>query len=213
MGNLCYNCSDGRTQVLATQCLQHIFQIAQSREKIAKDDPGQRFPVILPGFLLNFCNESPDSVVAAGEVGFVDVVVENIIATKTNDAVFNASLNFLVCVAEDEKGHPSLLKCSKFPQALNHILIHTTSPEVIETALELVRSISENADLTLELAKSDLCNTMIKHVSGKWKSEDFEAQRMDACDLLVLILSHDSSMKHLYTNNDGELLQLFMGRI
>ncbi len=36
-----------------------------------------------------------------GRLGFVDVIVSNILATKTNDAVFNASLNLLICLSEE----------------------------------------------------------------------------------------------------------------
>ena len=53
-----------------------------------------------------------------------------------------------------------------FP-ALNHVLKHSTSPEVTETALELIRSVSEDAEITLNLAKSDLCSTIIGHIEGR----------------------------------------------
>jgi hypothetical protein len=152
---------------MRTQCLQHVIAVAKDRERVATEDPGQRFPVILPGFLLNFCNENAEAVEMAGKVGFVDVVVANVLGTQTNDAVFNATLNFLVTVAEDEPGHECLRKCEDFPKALNHILIHTTSPEVTETALELIRSIAEDPELTLQLAKTPLCTTLIKHIVGR----------------------------------------------
>ena len=99
---------------MRTGCLSHIFQISLNKEKISSEDPGQRFPVILPGFLLNFCNENTEAVSKAGEVGFVDVIVGNILATQTNDAVFNSSLNFLVTVAEEEQGHAFLKACPDF---------------------------------------------------------------------------------------------------
>ena len=35
-----------------------------------------------------------------GELGFVGVVASNVLSTHTNDAVFNATLNLLVAVAE-----------------------------------------------------------------------------------------------------------------
>ena len=196
---------------MGTKALNHIHSIAGNRERISYDDPGQRFPVILPGFLLNFCNENHEAVEEAGKVGFVKVIVGNVLSTQTNDAVFNHSLNFLVTLSEDESGHKFLQECKDFPKALNHILVHTTSPEVTETALELVRNIAEDPDLTYELAKSPLCTTMIKHIVGRWRCGEFEDHRSDACDLLVLILSHDKSMKHIYTADNGKYLQTFLG--
>ena len=97
--------------------------------------------------------------------------------------------------------------------ALDHILTHTTSPEVTETALELIRSIAEDPDLTLNLAKTPLCTTLIKHIVGRWRSREFEEHRSDACDLLVLILSHDASMKHIYTTDNGKFMQTFLGTV
>ncbi len=32
------------------------------------------------------------------------MVVQNILSTQTNDAVFNSNLNFLIAIAEDESG-------------------------------------------------------------------------------------------------------------
>jgi hypothetical protein len=118
----------------------------------------------------------------------IDVVAQNVLSTQTNDAVFNGSLNFLVTIAEDEMGHEILRKSSLFPKgftaelikhcfgpaqclccvsALNHVLEYTTSPEVTETALELIRSIAEDPDLTLALAKSALCSTLVTHIEGR----------------------------------------------
>jgi hypothetical protein len=108
-----------------------------------------------------------DAVKATGDAGLIVVIVDNILNTQTNDAVFNSSLNFLVTVAEDEVGHKYLGAAPDFPKALNHILLHTTSPEVTESALELIRNIAEDADLTLALAKGDLCTTLVKHILGR----------------------------------------------
>ena len=72
----------------------------QHREGAKSNDPGQRFPVILPGFLLNFCNENKEATETCGGLGFVGVVAANVLSTQTNDAVFNATLNLLVTFAD-----------------------------------------------------------------------------------------------------------------
>ena len=73
LGNLCYDCPDGRAQLLRSKCLEHVLAVA--RDRASRDspsgDPGQRFPVILPGFLLNFCNENKEvSIRRAIQLGF-----------------------------------------------------------------------------------------------------------------------------------------------
>ena len=57
-------------------------------------------PSPLQGFLLNFCNDNAEATERCGELGFVGVVASNVLSTRTNDAVFNATLNLLVAVAE-----------------------------------------------------------------------------------------------------------------
>ena len=78
LANLCYNCDEGRRQILENRgCLEMLVQIARGRESRAKasgEDPGQRLPAILPGFLLNFCNGNTDAVRAVGEMGFIGVI-------------------------------------------------------------------------------------------------------------------------------------------
>ena len=54
----------------------------------------------MQGFLLNFCNDNAEATERCGELGFVGVVAANVLSTRTNDAVFNATLNLLVAVAE-----------------------------------------------------------------------------------------------------------------
>ena len=65
LGNLCYDCPDGRAQLLRSKCLDHVLAVARDRgrdgERAKSGDPGQRFPVILPGFLLNFCNDNKEA--------------------------------------------------------------------------------------------------------------------------------------------------------
>jgi hypothetical protein len=51
-----------------------------------------------------------------GKLGFVDVIVSNILSTRTNDAVFNASLNLLICLSEELETAKTYINLSKdFP--------------------------------------------------------------------------------------------------
>ena len=158
------------------------------------------------------------------------------------------------------------------------MLVHTTSPEVTETALELLKAIvAEDEGLSLKMVSGTaICDTLVNHIVGRWQrgrefeehrsfgcdyqviiptiehglcsapflalcfavvwtvvarsetetdtrtTEPFNMQifslyncqsylylsiRSDACDVLVLMLSHDSSMKHVYSAQNGALLQ------
>ena len=68
LGNLCFECPEGRKQVLRQEkSLEKLSRLSRSRETRAREDPGQRLPVILPGFLLNLCSGTPESVNIIGE--------------------------------------------------------------------------------------------------------------------------------------------------
>ena len=68
---MCFDCDEGRQQILKCEgCLKKLVEIAKGREERAKkfgEDPGQRLPAILPGFLLNFCNGTPTAIEAIGK--------------------------------------------------------------------------------------------------------------------------------------------------
>ena len=93
--------------------------------------------------------------------------------------------------------------------ALNHILVNTTSPDVTETSMELIRSIVEFEDLTLDMVKEGVMCTFLDKIAGKWRSPEFDDQRANACDLIVLVLSHDESMKYLYSIEEGKYVNVF----
>ena len=69
---MCFDCDEGRQQILKCEgCLKKLVEIAKGREERAKkfgEDPGQRLPAILPGFLLNFCNSTPTAIEAIGKL-------------------------------------------------------------------------------------------------------------------------------------------------
>ena len=81
MANLCYDCDEGRQQILQCEgCLKKLVEISKGREERIKkygEDPGQRLPAILPGFLLNFCNGTPAAIEAVGKLAACDTMPES----------------------------------------------------------------------------------------------------------------------------------------
>ena len=81
---------------------QSLVKAFENRTK--DEDPGQRLPVIFPGCLLNFCNETPQAVETLAKFKCASSVLKNILNTKTNDAVFNSSILFIHAMVECETG-------------------------------------------------------------------------------------------------------------
>ena len=129
IGNICFDCPEGRMQIIsvASNIFDPLVKAFEDDEKINKEDPGQRLPVIFPGCLLNFCNETPQAVEVLARNQCTEAVIKNILHTKTNDAVFNSSILFIHAMIECESGIEHLVRCSRFPEAVCHILTHTTS--------------------------------------------------------------------------------------
>jgi len=91
-----------------------------------------------------------------------------------------------------------------------HALTHSTSPEVAERVLELIRSASEDEDLMVTMAESELLPTLMDRIIGRWSTggnEEYKALRNNACDLIVLILSEDKSMRAVYSWEDGKVVR------
>ena len=155
IGNLCFDCVDGRMQIIAeaSNIFSKLVKIFEDVEKITKEDPGQRLPVIFPGCLLNFCNETPEAVEVLARNQCTEICIKNILQTKTNDAVFNSSILFIHAMVECESGIEHLVRCSKFPESVCHILTHTTSPEVCSTLFDMLKTCSESPAMVLHLAK------------------------------------------------------------
>ena len=211
IGNLCYDCVEGRRQVIAEA--PHILRpLVNAFEKRGKcEDPGQRLPVIFPGCLLNLCNETPEAVEAVARYNCADSVLINVLETKTNDAVFNSSILFLHSMAECEMGVENLSRCPKLPLALIHILDHTTSPEVCSTLLDLLRTCSEAPALVLHFSKGGLFEYLVTHMNDKLNSDAFRQLRVTSCDILVILLSHDEAMQVAFGKDKNLYIDTFLG--
>merc|ERR1711983_594473 len=60
-----------------------------------------------------------------------------------------------------------------------------------------------NNSIMFSLAKSSLCSVMMELITGRWQhSPDFQEHRTSGCNLLVLILSNDDSIRHMYENKE-----------
>ena len=122
--------------------------------------------------------------------------MSNILSTRTNDAIFNASLSFLVAlgeveVDEEEEGQQPgvrmLARVKELPKALSHVLRYTTSPEVLESALELLRLASEDEILAAHVVGESEC----------WNEEEgfFEALVSKVREALLICLGTKASLR------------------
>jgi len=210
VGNLCYECNEGREQIM--QEAEHIFEsLVKAFENRTKDeDPGQRLPVIFPGCLLNFCNETPKAVETLAKFKCAGSVLKNILNTKTNDAVFNSSILFIHAMVECETGVEHLSRCPKFPEAIWHVLENTTSPEVCSTLFDMLKTCSEAPALVLHFSKGGLFEYMVTHMNRKLQTDAFRQLRVTSCDILVTLLSHDEAMQYAYDQDKQLYINTFL---
>lgn len=214
IGNLCYDCNEGREQVI--QEAPHIFEplvkAFDDRSRNMQEDPGQRLPVIFPGCLLNFCNETPKAVETLSRFKCCESVIDNILNTKTNDAVFNSSILLIHAMVECDIGGEHLSRCSALTQAIIHVLENTTSPEVCSTLFDMLKTCSETPSLVVQFSKSGLFEYMVTHMNRKLQSDAFRQLRVVSCDILTTLLSHDEAMQFAYNKDKKLYTNTFLGK-
>jgi len=210
IGNLCYECNEGREQIMREA--EHIFEslVKAFENRTKEEDPGQRLPVIFPGCLLNFCNETPQAVETLAKFKCAESIIKNILNTKTNDAVFNSSILFIHAMVECETGVQHLSRCAKFPEAIWHVLENTTSPEVCSTLFDMLKTCSEAPALVLHLSKGGLFEYMVTHMNRKLQSDAFRQLRVTSCDIFVTLLSHDEAMQYAYDQDKKLYINTFL---
>ena len=189
---------------------QSLIKAFENRTK--EEDPGQRLPVIFPGCLLNFCNETPRAVATLAKFKCAESVLKNILNTKTNDAVFNSSILFIHAMVECETGVEHLSRCPKFPEAIWHVLENTTSPEVCSTLFDMLKTCSEAPALVLHFSKGGLFEYMVTHMNRKLQTDAFRQLRVTSCDILVTLLSHDEAMQYAYDQDKNLYISTFLGK-
>jgi hypothetical protein len=142
-----------------------------------------------------------------------EAVLNNILSTKTNDAVFNSSILLIHSMVECETGVEHLSRCPQLPLAIRHVLEHTTSPEVCSTLFDMLKTCSEAPALVLQFSKGGLFAYMVTHMKRKIQSDAFRALRVTSCDILVTLLSHDEAMQLAFNQDKNLYVNTFLGTI
>ena len=84
--------------------------------------------------------------------------------------MFNNCLLFLNCLIDEPDSHPYFAHGSEaVTAALVHVIEHSTSPEVTESALELMQGMTNSSEqLVLALAKSPhLCKLVMSRIEDR----------------------------------------------
>jgi hypothetical protein len=79
------------------------------------------------------------------------------------------------------------------------------NPKIIQIAFTIIKN-------NYFVSTNDLSQVKNIEFFHRWQtSSEFELLRADACELLVVFLSHDDCMKEIYNVKNGKFLDTFTG--
>ncbi|KAF5299710.1 hypothetical protein FQA39_LY11505 [Lamprigera yunnana] len=90
------------------------------------------------------------------------------------------------------------------------VLQKSKNPEIYIVCLEILHMQLENNDIKLVLAKKGVCElvyNLVEQYKDQVDDEDSRSTLKMACDIIVLILTGDGPMDHLYDNGNGILFK------
>ncbi|XP_046392857.1 rap1 GTPase-GDP dissociation stimulator 1-B [Ischnura elegans] len=225
LGNICYENQDGRKLILESDGLAILvnvlkWSITPPKGKSSSGEASlsseaqwvaasRQLRNVSAGFLMNLLINQEEKQKKTLEMGILDILCAFLELDAGDEEVTNHVL-LIVGLLTDCDSEKELMS-ERLCRAVVHVLGVSESPEVCEMCLDLLHGQAENETVKVHLAHAGLCETLIgllkKH--QPLLSEDDESRNLMkvACDLIVLILTGDESMNHLYEEGNGEVFQ------
>merc|ERR550519_1727441 len=195
LGNLCYDCPEGRTQVVALNCLNKLSSAYQVyRQSTSLPSAEDRLYLVLPGFLHNFCSDNEAGLSLVNSSGLVDHLASDISQMEQDTPIFNNFSNFLTGLSDHESGAGFLINKPICDYFVHHVNL-ATDPESIQPIVALISELGENEPFCLQLAHSGMWSILSSSLtSGPMSGANpawTEVSHL-ACDALVMMSSHQS---------------------
>ncbi|KAG8228784.1 hypothetical protein J437_LFUL006663 [Ladona fulva] len=223
LGNICYENQIGRKLVLEFDGLATLMKVLEWSKSphMTKSSGGdasvntqwttasRQLRNVSAGFLMNLLINQEEKQKETLKLGILDILRCFLELDAKDEEVATHVLLILGLLTDCDCERE--IMGEKLCRAVVHVLGASESPEVCEMCLDLLHGQAENETVKNHLAHAGLCEMLIgllrKH--QPMLSEDDESRNMMkvACDLIVLILTGDESMNHLYAEGKGGVFQ------
>lgn len=203
LGNICYDNDEGREIVRSKQGMEQLLQLLQNLLEV--EVRPDNLHTVVSGCLLNLTDmqEIQDQ---ALQLGITDILLKYLQKFSNVDDVAMHCVLVLNGIADSDCGRKHLLETRTLSLLLAN-LDRNFSVEVIEVFLELFGNLAENDSVKENLAQLGFCekllNVLRQFQGSSSPSEEKQNVVKTVCDLIVLILTGDASMRHMYQNGSG----------
>lgn len=202
LGNLCYDCPEGRSQVLTFNFLPKLVVAYQKyRQSTSLPSADDKLYLVLPGFLHNFCSDNEGGLSLINSSGLMDILASDICLMEQDTQIFTNFTNFLTGLSEFESG-PSFLAKKSICDYLVHHLTLCTDPESAQPIATLVTELGDNESFCLQLAHSGMWTVLSGFMASS--RDDWLDFRHAACDGLVMMSSHQSVIEIVFCSSEAQ---------
>ncbi|KAK0182586.1 hypothetical protein PV327_000711 [Microctonus hyperodae] len=204
LGNICYENASASKMVKENDGLSLILSVLK-KSVYMKDEEGAGFlRYVAAGFLLNSQTDQSEAIdqkeLEQNLIPIICDVLEIDGVTGGNSAMHA----LLTLEALNESGHQFLNE--RLAKVLVDILDVDISTELSELCLTLLQGQAEHGETKLLLAKTGVCELLLKllekHVA-ECMDEESRVILKDACDFVVFIMTGEESMNLLYADGKG----------
>lgn len=203
LGNICYENENGKKLVREQDGLKVILTMLKKSIALKNAEGASFLRNVAAGSLLNFLVDQE----ALHEEALKEDIVPTMCSileedgTSGGEAVVHALLT--LSLLNDAN---IIFLDERLTRVLIDVLISDTSSELCEMCLELLHGQAEDEKTKLLLAKTGVCDLLLKLLEKHGPHCNDEETRFVlkvACNLIVLILTGDDSMNFLYDDSKG----------
>lgn len=204
LGNICYDNDLGRAIIYDQHGVDETIKLLESCRVDATGKEQLRF--VATGLMINLTNTYEPAQERALEIGIIDTLCAYLSQFSKEEEVVIHVLLIFSCLADADTGRQKIIG-KNICSYLVGIVEDQMSAEVLESVLELVGNLAEDDEVKSQLAKSGLCEKLLTLLKCERSCEEEEAINITkmACDIIVLLLTGDESMRFLYDDGKGPI--------
>lgn len=212
LGNICYDNDDGRDLVRSKQGVEQLLQLLQNVLEV--DTAPKDLHTVVSGCLLNL-TDMQEIQEDALRLGVIDILLKYLQKYSDVEDVVMHCVLVLNGIADSEDGRKRLTEKRTMSLLLAN-LDKVFSEEVTEVLLELFGNLAESDEVKEDLVELGFCEKLIdvlkrfQATPGVPISEEKQSVVKTVCDLTVLVLTGDASMRHVYQNGSGPIYKAIM---
>lgn len=204
LGNICYDNNEGRSLMNANKGTEAAIHLIKTH---LEGEEASSLRTFATGYLFNLTNTYEATQMKVLEADLISLFCRYLEQYPQEEDLCMHILLILNCIIDTELGRQKFLE-TNMCQTLIKLLDLEVTNEVVETILELLNNLVQCIEsVKFQLATSDLCSVvskLIKKHQGQAEDESVEIVKA-ASELVILLLTADDSMVHLYSDGNGML--------